>query len=482
MSEVETASSETPETLTGFAEGDFFDLTLRAAGAAHTERSAAPLVLRTDGGALVSLDLDAASYAANVDTSGAFGALLERGLGRPFLDRAPGDHVDAHLHGITIARGDAVAVRGAVEHRRRASDAYREAALEPVSARVSALAVGTDTANALAALATVETSAEPTAPLLAPPSVTAPTRVALWPVAIPAVVAVGLAVYALLAAALDEPRSLGALLAGVMAGHFAAITPFFAARRRYAPDLRSAVEEKTGMRFRTWVPTPVIAGGVVLALASAVGVLLHAIEGHALLLAFAPLSAMALLLSLWLVIGQRRALGRLWFLARAPTALSPGRTGAMDGQVIEGSATRRRRHTIERETSTDSSGRSSTTRHVTYEDEVVAAPLRVRLTTGLIVSVNLDGGAFAAEEPSADGLVLVDSIEVGDQVRVVGRPAGDPSLWEVSFTGPGSLYVLGSKRRTGLAAARRALLLHSLAVLALTAIGTSAALFGWLAG
>jgi len=466
---------ETVETLTGVATAPFFQLELNIGKSLLRRRGDTLLHLRMDDGETVELDLTDARCAPNVDERAEFGVLLERGLASAFLDEAPGDHVTARVRGVRVEPGMLVAVAGVIDRTRSVGEGYRDVgAARPASMKVQALATGEDAVRDLAALRSKPAPRRPRpverARAATPPK-PAEKRVALWPVAIPGVPALGFLAGAAAVTALEGWRSDAALGLGVFGLYFAAITVHVAARRRFPPDLRTASEDRKGSDWRTsvkkkeWIPWTLVA----IALCVAVGVAPAS--------AFAP--AVVALQALYglavLAITDRRSLRRLLLVARAPVARAVGRTGALDGRVIRGSMKRTRTHVPSVYRWTESGGRSRSETSWSYTDEVSVSTLDVELEHGQKLVVRLGaGGVFAAEETVVCELSHVEEIVVGDRVRVVGRPSEGDGAWSVSPTGHDSLFVLGSHPRSGRAAAWRALALHGTALFALAAIAALA--------
>lgn len=469
---------EPVETLTGVATGPFFQLELDIGKSVLRRRGEPRLHLRMDDGETVELDLTDARCAPNLDERAKFGVLLERGLTSAFLDEAPGDHVTARVRGVRVEPGMLVAAAGVVERTRSDGEGYRDTgAARPKSMTVQALATGEDAARELAALRSKPPPRRPrpverTRARAAPtPPKPAEKRIALWPIAIPGVPALGFLAGAAATTALEGWRSEAALGLGVFGMYFAAIAVHVAARRRFPPDLRSASEDRKGSEWRTgvkkkeWIPWTLVA----ITLCVAVGV--------------APTSAFALavvaLHALYglvvLAVTDRRSLRRLLLVARAPVARAAGRTGALDGRVIKGSVKRTRTHVPSVYEWTESDGRSRSETSWSYADEVSASTLEMELEDGRKLVVRLGaGGVFAAEETVVRELSHIEEIGVGDRARVIGRPSEGDGGWSVSPTGHDSLFVLGSHRRSGRAAAWRALALHGTALLALAAIAVLA--------
>ncbi|MFK7985536.1 MAG: hypothetical protein AB8I08_05855 [Sandaracinaceae bacterium] len=448
---------------------DFHDLVMEVDGSEHRERSKASLRLRGES-IDTPLQLEKARLVDNIDKTAPFGELLASGLAEPFLAWAPGDHVKARIHGVKVEEGHSIAVRGNAAYRTEPADGYRDSVARIEAVEVHALATGPDAATQLRALSS-ETPASKAPPK---PAAKREAPVALWlPLALlttgGAAVATGIA--------LGAPGGPAVLLTGLAALSTALL---LWRRKRFLPDLRADSEDLEGTGRRTGL------GAYSTAALVAAHILL--IAGGSLAFEFdgAPLAGMALLVvvltggcAVSLLRGGRRSFGRLRQLLGAAAKLEPNQWGAAMGRVSEGTYSRTRRHKKDSSTYTDSEGHTKTTTWWTFRDSVSGGRMRVDLDGGGTLEVVLGAGALVGSTRVLEHQDrLVETIEVGDAVRVVGRPTKAEG-WRMEARGKASLLVLGTASNDPAGAARKALAAHlftlfALAGLALMALAVAA--------
>lgn len=473
------------ETIEGTAAGPYFELSMTVGKATHVARSDTPLALSLPQGDLVALELGAARLAPNVDESGTFGELLAEGLAAPFVDRAPGDHVRVRIRGLRVDAGTRLVVKGRVERVAAPGSGYRDAGESlphVVEARFVAAGDGAEDALSEAARAAerarVKETKKKTRRKRKRRRKARDEGPSLLLARVYAALSLGLAVAGIASGEVARGGAFGAL-----SMYCGAVAIFAAARARFLPDLRSSKEDTEGSGKRTTF------GGVLTVVLMIVtpgvtvfaGLIANASEVEqgqleALAAVFGTVGVVALVLALPLAITQRRAFVRLWRLARARPSMAPGSFGAMDGRLVEGNVRRTRTHEFHRAEYEGDKLRAHA--FWTYTDRLHPQRLTIALDSGETLIVQPKGGVFAAEQSIERGRRLIEEIRVGDAVRVVGRPVAVQGAWEVRSTGPDSLFVFGSRRRSGRAAAVRALSLHALGIAGLCAIAIIASVLG----
>jgi len=465
------------EILEGQAAADFYDLRMEIGKAVHHVRSEGSLGLTTPSDETAQLLLDDARFVSNVDETAPFGALLDLGLAEPFLEWAPGDQVPTRIHGVKVSSGQALAVRGVPAHRTETGEGYRDVVAKLDSVNVEALAVGPEAAAALKALpdapeAPVKASKpKPPADEKKPVSVALPLLLLL--------VGSGALAAGVGLAGVDgslRGRALTALPAGLA---LLAAGLLLLRRKRFLPDLRKTSEDLQGVGKRTGLGnTATAAVGMGLLLELIGGSMLWGPGGRSAILVLGMIAIVVVMAGgagLALFRGERRSLGRLKQLYGAAPKLESKKWGAMSGRVTGGTYSRVRSHSKNRSTYVDAEGRTKRTTFWDFEDAVGAEKLSVKLENGETLEVVLGKEALIA---STRVLVkkdqLIESIEVGDVVRVVGRPTKVDDGWSVASKGKASLLVLGMPSDQPAGMARRGMAAHLLTLGVLGAIAAAA--------
>lgn len=479
------------ETLEGHATQEFHDLSMEVDGGTRRSRSGDELGLGLADGRHVRLSLADARLVPNVDARDSFDSLLDSELALPFLEHAPADDAAVRIHGTRIEPGAAVVARGTVDYDAASGDGYRDANPVPSSMEVQALAIGADARAAIEQVPLPRSAVVEERPRVNPAAMQLPPAAPRSePREVPLTLPIGILAAGVLAALggvaalvvgdLDAPGAATAIV-GV---HLLVIGLFVWRRRRFLPEPRTPTEDLTGLGKRTALG---IRYGTLFFVSTALaglcaGLLWDEAFRSQTPLAFA-LTALVSLVSLTCLVGlavrERRAFARLGKILAAPARVEPNRWAALDGEVVGGGYRRERTHEARRDTYEDVEGRTWNRRWYVYRDSVEGDTLEVSLPGRQRARVRLADGLIATARITEDGDVLTEAIELGDVVRVVGRPAPSDDGWEVASTGDGTLYVFASPSGSAAGAIRRARALHvlgliALALMTLTALGLGA--------
>ncbi len=441
-----------------------------------------PFELELDDGTVVEVDQRGAALGPSSKARDQWEDLRDDPRAEPFHDRAPGPHVKVSLEGTALRGGDRVIIDAEVE-RRPATEGYRGSDGTIItSARAIRIGVGEGAEAWLderaAEREVIDDDERPAATPEEKTPASLPVRGALVGLAVGlSATSAALATW-LLALGWNATRF---LVLGL--GLQLAITSVFKlARRRALPWMVEVGTSDEGVGL-LWANT----GGFA-TLAAGWSVVLFAWMGVAIEAASYAVGALILVgFSAWVLAfvlfwTKRKDARALKVLLRAKEGGGDG-WGRREGTLIRGALRWDRTHQLDSSTSTetytDSDGRQQT-RQVTrtwydYQQTIGGGPLVLRVGDGEI-TVRSNGGLWGSAHFEVDGLTLKVRAAEGDSVAVVGRFDGD----SVKKGGPESLFLFTARGESATSVARRAMLMHRLAITSLVLLGALAATVGWI--